>query len=154
MYEKLLLNTDLMKVVLWFVNHDGEYSASLVQEEVMLDSFTMVQYLHLLDTLGVCKVTPDNEVEELFVKTCSDSDIVKSIQTIKEVIENKMGETPEVETVLNHELDDLKGLLSGDSTLDLQGLLSQCQQETPGEVEITREDVIKFLVMFKNCFMD
>ena len=151
MFEKFLLNKELMTLLLWLYNHPGEVSASTIQDEVQMDSFTLVKHLHLLYTLEACEVTPDAESEELFVTTNPNSELYKILSEFQNFVDDKMNETNEIEVVLNEEIDNFKDLVNEDSTLKIEELLNVCKNDVEEEdIDITKEDIIKFLVIFHN----
>ena len=108
MFEKFLLNKDLMNLLLWLYNHRGEFSADIIQDEVGLDSFNLVKYLHLLYTLGVCEVEPEADTETLLVTTLDDTPLFDILSQLQNFIDEKMTETEEIEIVLGNKLDDFK----------------------------------------------
>lgn len=153
MFEKFLLDKDLMTLLLWLYNHQGEFSADIIQDEVNLDSFNLVKYLHLLYTLGVCNVEPESETDSLLVTTYDDNPLFGIISQIQDFIDKKMAETEEIEVVLDKKLDDFKDLVSEDSTLKIDELLNACRDDIKDEnINITRDDIVKFLVIFNNVF--
>lgn len=153
MFEKFLLNKDLMNLLLWLYNHRGEFSADIIQDEVGLDSFNLVKYLHLLYTLGVCEVEPEADTETLLVTTLDDTPLFDILSQLQNFIDEKMTETEEIEIVLGNKLDDFKDLVNDDSSLKIDELLDACRNDVEDEsIDITRDDIIKFLVIFNNVF--
>lgn len=101
MNTKNFFNIKILSIVLWLVEHQGEYSTSLMQEEVGLNVITLVKYLHLLNTLGVCDVKPDEFSDELFVTVNEESDIVKAFKTIEDLLYEKASKFNEVAVCLD-----------------------------------------------------
>lgn len=157
MFEKFLLNKSLMRILIWLTQHDGEYSASIIQEELNIDSFTFVKYLHLLHTMGACMVTPDTEMEELYVETKPDSFLITTLNEINDFINEQMNESVEIEIALQE--GSLTDLANEKSEIDLNELVSKFKEEIGEEelekknIDITGEDVLKFMMILK-YFMD
>lgn len=157
MFEKFLLNKNLMRILIWLVQHEGEYSASIIQEELDIDSFTFVKYLHLLHTIGACMVTPDTEMEDLYVETKSDSFLITTLNEINDFINEQMNESIEIEVALNE--GSLTDLANENSEVDLSELVSKSKEEIGEEelkeknIDITEEDMLKFMMILK-CFLD
>lgn len=154
MIEQFLLNQNLMKLVFWFYRHDGEYLAGTIQDDIKLDSFELVKYMHLLDTMEVCKVTPDEDNEELHVKINTDSPLFKSLNDIEIFLDTEMNKSSEIESVLeSDETKSLKELLLPDGSLSFEELVSNCKNnEIDEDLDISEEDVMKFLIIFANVF--
>ena len=157
MFEKFLLNKSLMRILIWLAQHEGEYSASIIQEELDIDSFTFVKYLHLLHTIGACMVTPDTEMEDLYVETKSDSFLITTLNEINDFINEQMNESIEIEVALNE--GSLTDLANENSEVDLSELVSKSKEEIGEEelkeknIDITEEDMLKFMMILK-CFLD
>lgn len=153
MYENFLLNKNAMKVLLWLYEHDGEYTAEAIQEDIKIDNFELVKFLHLLYTLGVCKVDTDKDTETLFVTPNKDSPLMASLNDIELFFDEKRNETHELEVVFGGTLDDFKSALNENMGLDMDEFLSMCNEDVDDSVVVTREDVVKFLAIYNNLFM-
>ena len=126
MYENFF-NPKILEVLFWMMEHRGEYSANLIYEQTSLNQYTLVQYLHLLYTLDVCIVEPDEIAEELYVQLNEDSQIVKALESIQEVLDSKMNETSEIEMVLSQDNVRFTNLMDDLSQLDPDELLQLCE---------------------------
>lgn len=157
MFEKFLLNRSLMRILIWLAQHEGEYSASIIQEELNIDNFTFVKYLHLLHTMGACKVTPDAEMEDLYVETKPDSFLITTLNDINDFINEQMNESIEIEVALKE--GSLTDLANEKSEIDLNELVSKSKEEIGKDeleeknIDITEEDMLKFIMLLK-CFMN
>lgn len=155
MYEKFLLKKPILKIIFWLMNHQGEYSAETIQDEIGMNSYTFVKYLHLLYTLDVCDVDANQEMEDLRVQVNPDSNIIKAFNEIKTVIDIKMNETKEIEIVL----DDigLKDLVDDSGEVDMEELISVAQESLDNndteEVNFSAEDITKFIILL-NAFVE
>ena len=126
MYENFF-NPKILEVLFWMMEHRGEYSANLIYEQTSLNQYTLVQYLHLLYTLDVCIVEPDEIAEELYVQLNEDSQNVKALESIQEVLDSKMNETSEIEMVLSQDNVRFTNLMDDLSQLDPDELLQLCE---------------------------
>ena len=155
MYEKFLLKKPILKIIFWLMNHSGEYSAETIQDEIGMNSFTLVKYLHLLYTLDVCHVDANKEMEDLRVQVNPDSIIIKAFNDIRDFIDVKMGETQEIEIVLDE--TTLKDLVSDNGEVDMEELISVAQESIDNEdtedVNFSAEDITKFIILL-NAFVE
>lgn len=101
MNSRNFFNIKILTIVLWLIDHGGEHSTALIQEETGLSVITLVKYLHLLNTLGVCSVTPDEFSDELFVTVNGNSNIVKAFKTIEDLLYEKASKFNEVAVCLD-----------------------------------------------------
>ena len=149
---KNFFNPKILEVLFWLMEHRGEYSASLIYEETSLTQYTLVQYLHLLYTLDVCIVEPDEDNEELFVQLREDSQIVKAFEQIQNVLDNKMNETGEIEMVLSQDNVRFTDLLDDLSQLDSDELLHLCNDIEGADVgdDIDIKGFIEILKILSN----
>ncbi len=144
MNAKNFFNIKILSIVLWLVEHKGEYSTSLIQEEVGLGIITLVKYLHLLNTLGVCSVTPDEFSDELFVTVNEESDIVKAFKTIEDLLYEKASKSNEVALCLDDQdiaitevMDDLTMM----PLEDLYELADEIEEETIANEYLDMTDI-------------
>lgn len=101
MNAKNFFNVKILSIMLWLIDHKGEYSSLLIQEEIGLNVITLVKYLHLLNTLGICDVKYDDVSDELFVTVNEESDIVKAFETIDDLLYEKASKSKEVAVCLD-----------------------------------------------------
>ena len=144
MNAKNFFNVKILSIVLWLVEHKGEYSTSLIQEEVGLNVITLVKYLHLLNTLGVCDVKPDELSDELFVTVNGDSNIVKAFETIEDLLYEKASKFNEVavclddrDIALTEVMDDLTMM----PLADLYELADEIEEETVNNEFLDMDDI-------------
>ena len=146
MNAKNFFNAKILSIVLWLIEHQGEYSTSLIQEEVALNVITLVKYLHLLNTLGVCDVKPDEFSDELFVTVNEESDIVKAFETIEDLLYEKASKFNEVavclddhDIALTEVMDDLTMM----PLADLYELADEIEDETVDNEFLDMDDIKK-----------
>ena len=129
---------------MWLIEHQGEHTASLIEEEVCVNLFTLVKYLHLLNTLGVCNVTPDEFSDELFVSVNEDSDIVKAFKSIEDILYEAASKSREVavclddyDIALTEVMDDLTTM----PLADLYELADEIEEETFDNEFLDMDDI-------------
>lgn len=150
MFKRLCANEDLMTLLDWMLEHSmGEYTASNIQMFTKIyDTNEFVKLLHLLYTLGICEVTVDNDVEELFVEVNQDSELTQAFKTIKDTIELKAFEKPEVGLVLDkidEEMDSIIARIISDPDINIQDLIDECKNYKDIDIETeTDESKIEF----------
>lgn len=144
MNAKNFFNIKILSIVLWLIEHKGEYTASLMQEELGLNVFTLVKYLHLLNTLGVCEVTPVELSDELFITVNEDSDIVKAFETIEDLLYEVASKSNEVavclddyDVALTEVMDDLSMM----PLADLYELADEIEEETVDNEFLDMDDI-------------
>ena len=146
MNSKNFFNIKILSIVLWLVEHKGEYTASLIEEELDLNVFTLVKYLHLLETLGICEVNPDEFSDELFVSVNEESDIVKAFKTIEDILYEAASKSHEVavclddyDIALTEVMDDLTMM----PLADLYELADEIEEETVDNDYLEMDDIKK-----------
>ena len=139
-------STKILTIVLWLVKHRGEYSTTIIQEELGLNVFTLVKYLHLLDTLGVCDVTPVELSDELFVTVNEESDIVKAFEAIDDLLYEAASKSNEVavclddrDIALTEVMDDLTMM----PLADLYELADEIEEESVDNEFLDMDDIKK-----------
>ena len=144
MNSKNFFNIKILSIVLWLVEHKGEYTASLMEEELDLNVFTLVKYLHLLDTLAVCDVTPDEFSDELFVTVNEESDIIKALKTIEDLLYEAASKSREVaiclddyDIALTEVMDDLTMM----PLADLYELADEIEEESVNNEFLDMDDI-------------
>lgn len=145
MFKRLCANTDLMILLDWMLEHSmGEYTATNIQMFTKIyDTNEFVKLLHLLYTLGICKVTVDNDVEELFVEVNQDSELTQAFKTIKDSIEIKSFEHPEVGLVLDkidEEMDEVLAAIMSDPDINIQKLIDECKNYKDIDIETETDE--------------
>ena len=115
-----------------------------MQEEVGLNVFTLVKYLHLLNTLGVCSVTPVELSDELFVTVNEESDIVKAFKTIEDLLYEVASKSNEVavclddyDIALTEVMDDLTMM----PLADLYELADEIEEESVDNEFLDMDDI-------------
>ena len=137
-------NIKILTIILWLVEHKGEYTASLMQEELGLNVFTLVKYLHLLNTLGVCSVTPVELSDELFVTVNEESDIVKAFETIEDLLYEAASKANEVAACLDDydiALTEVMDDLSMMPLADLYELADEIEEESADNEFLDIDDI-------------
>ena len=137
-------NTKILSIVLWLVKHRGEYTASLMQDELGINVFTLVKYLHLLNTLDVCNVTPVELSDELFVTVNENSDIVKAFKTIEDLLYEAASKSREVAVCLDDydiALTEVMDDLSMMPLADLYELADEIEEETVDNEFLDMDDI-------------
>ena len=144
MNTRNFFNIKILSIVLWLVEHKGEYTASLIQEELGLNVFTLTKYLHLLNTLGVCDVTPVELSDELFVTVNEESGIVKAFETIEDLLYEVASKSNEVavclddfDIALTEVMDDLTMM----PLADLYELADEIEEETVKNEYLDMDDI-------------
>jgi hypothetical protein len=139
-----LFSTKILAIILWLVEHKGEYTASLIQEELGLNVFTLVKYLHLLDTLDICDVNPDEFSDELFITVNEKSDIIKAFKTIEDLLYEAASKSREVavclddyDIALTEIMDDLSMMLLA----DLYELADEIEEESADNEFLEMDDI-------------
>ena len=129
---------------MWLIEHNGEYTASLMEEELDLNVFTLVKYLHLLDTLDICEVTPDEFSDELFVTVNEESDIVKAFGTIEDLLYEAASKSHEVAVCLDDydiALTEVMDDLSMMPLADLYELADEIEEESVNNEFLDMDDI-------------
>ena len=129
---------------MWLIEHNGEYTASLMEEELDLNVFTLVKYLHLLDTLDICDVTPDVFSDELFVTVNEDSDIVKAFKAIEDLLYEAASKSREVAVCLDDydiALTEVMDDLSMMPLEELYELADEIEEETVKNEFLDMDDI-------------
>lgn len=141
---KNFFNIKILGIVLWLLEHNGEYTASLMEEELDLNVFTLVKYLHLLDTLDICDVTPDEFSDELFVTANEKSDIIKAFKTIEDLLYEAASKSREVAVCLDDYDIALTEIMDDLSTMplaDLYELADEIEEETVNNEFLEMDDI-------------
>ena len=134
----------ILSIVMWLIEHNGEYTASLMEEELDLNVFTLVKYLHLLDTLDICDVTPDVFSDELFVTVNEDSDIVKAFKAIEDLLYEAASKSREVAVCLDDydiALTEVMDDLSMMPLEELYELADEIEEETVKNEFLDMDDI-------------
>jgi hypothetical protein len=115
-----------------------------MQEELGLNVFTLVKYLHLLDSLDICEVTPDDFSDELFVTANEKSDIIKAFKTIEDLLYEAASKSREVavclddyDIALTEIMDDLSMMLLA----DLYELADEIEEESADNEFLKMDDI-------------
>lgn len=144
MNSKNFFSIKILAIVLWLVEHKGEYTASLMEEELDLNVFTLVKYLHLLDTLDICDVNPDEFSDELFVTVNEESDIIKAFKTIEDLLYEAASKSREVavclddyDIALTEVMDDLTMM----PLADLYELADEIEEEAVDNEFLDMDDI-------------
>lgn len=141
---KNFFNIKILGIVLWLLEHNGEYTASLMEEELDLNVFTLVKYLHLLDTLDICDVTPDEFSDELFVTANEKSDIIKAFKTIEDLLYEAASKSREVAVCLDDydiALTEIMDDLTMMPLADLYELADEIEEETVNNEFLDMDDI-------------
>ena len=133
----------ILSIVMWLIEHNGEYTASLMEEELDLNVFTLVKYLHLLDTLDICDVTPDVFSDELFVTVNEDSDIVKAFKAIEDLLYEAASKSREVAVCLDDYDIALTEVMDDLSMMPLEELYELADEIEEETVKYTKNHRIK-----------
>ena len=144
MNSKNFFNIKILTIVLWLLEHNSEYTASLMEEELDLNVFTLIKYLHLLDTLDICDVTPDEFSDELFVTVNEDSDIVRAFETIEDLLYEAASKSREVAVCLDDydiALTEVMDDLSMMPLADLYELADEIEEETVDNEFLDMDDI-------------
>ena len=150
MFKRLCANENLMTLLDWMLEHSmGEYTASNIQMFTKIyDTEEFVKLLHLLYTLGICNVTVDNDVEELFVEVNQDSELTQAFKTIKDGIDIKSFENPEVALVLDRideAWDSVIANIMSDPEININDLINECKNYKDIDIDSeTDESKIEF----------
>ena len=137
-------NIRILTIVLWLVKHKGEYSTTIIQKELDLNVFTLVKYLHLLDSLDICDVTPDEFSDELFVTVNENSDIIKAFETIEDLLYEAASKSNEVAVCLDDydiALTEVMDVLSMMPLADLYELADEIEEETVKNEFLEMDDI-------------
>ena len=122
---------------MWLIEHNGEYTASLMEEELDLN-------VHLLDTLDICDVTPDVFSDELFVTVNEDSDIVKAFKAIEDLLYEAASKSREVAVCLDDydiALTEVMDDLSMMPLEELYELADEIEEETVKNEFLDMDDI-------------